>query len=594
MAGPNVSDRLRHQGLVTLLLLLLAFSSALAQEGAPPFEAVITGVEGEVLKNVELALTLPEGMVKEKKVDELLLGLFLKEVPQRIKEALEPFGFYHSQVGTVLEKKPDHFRLLVTISPGEAVRIVSLRWALKGPGAENEKLQKSLPEFPLKEGDVLRQDVYEAAKTALRDKILEAGYLDADFVVHLIRLSLEKNTAQIELVLETGQRYTFGEITFVSPLTYPESFVKRYLAFRTGRVFNAQSLARTQLNFINSDRFKEASVEADKDQARDYQVPVRIRLTPSKPKRFKIGVGYETDQGPGMLVRYQDLNVLQTGHEINTELRLSERLQGLAINYILPRTGTIDDKMTIKGGYKREITDTYDSRSLFTQYEYEINLGRGRLAAAYIQLLQSDFSIASQEGLSTMMVPGVRFWRRRYDHPVLPTRGYRYSLETRGSSSFLGSNGSFGQFLVQGDSLTPLGEGFSLLLRGQGGVTFQNSPLINLPPTLRFFAGGDNSIRGYGYQSLGPQDASGKVIGGNHLLVGNLEIEKALSARWGLAAFYDVGNAFDQFREVVLKQGAGLGIRIYTPVGPIKVDLARQIGEGSPQFRFHFSIGFGL
>lgn len=576
-----------------LVFLFIGLSKAYAQEGMP-FEVVVKGLEGEALKNVELALTPPEGMIKGNEVDTLLFALFQKEAPQKIREALEPYGYYRAQIQTSLERPSGPWRLLVTIDPGQPVRITTLSIELKGPGAGDEKLRKRLPEFPLKRGDILRQDRYEEAKKTLRDIALEAGYIEADFSVHLIRLSLAENTAQIELVLSTGPRFYFGEITFAPPLPYPESFLRRYLSFRPGRVFSAQNLARTQLNFINSDRFRVASVEARQEEAKDFHVPVLIRLTPSNPKRFKVGVGYETDKGAGLLARYQDLNFFGQGHEINTELRLSERLQGLAADYILPGSGNPDNKLTVKAGFKREITDTYDSRSLFSQYEYEHYFGRGRLGAGYLRLFQEDYSIVSQQGLATMVMPGVRFWQRRYDNLVHPQKGYRYSFETRGSAPFLGSDGSFVQLLLQGHSMTPLGKGFSLLLRGQGGTTWQNEPLVNLPPSIRFFAGGDQSIRGYGYQSLGPKDASDKVIGGRHLMVGSLEIEKAFSPNWGLAAFYDVGNAFDEFREVELKQGAGLGVRLYTPVGPIRIDLARQIGESNPQYRFHFSIGFAL
>jgi translocation and assembly module TamA len=591
--------KIRRQGnpwlrvLPFLVFLLMGPSRAFTQEGMP-FEVVVKGLEGDALKNVELALTPPEGMIKENEVDELLLALFEKQAPQKVREALEPFGYYQAQIQTSMERPPGRIQLFVRIDPGEPVRISSITIDLKGPGAQDEKLRKGLPEFPLKKGDILRQDRYDEVKNTFREKALEAGYIEADFSVHLIRLSLKENTAQIELILSTGPRFYFGEITFVPPLTYPETFLRRYLAFRTGRVFSAKKLAETQLNFINSDRFRAVSVEAHPEEARDHHIPVLVRLTPSKPKRFKMGVGYETDNGAGVLVRYQDLNFAGQGHEFNTELRLSEGLQGLAADYILPGSGNPDNKTTLKAGFKREITDTYDSRSIFSQYEYQHSFGRGRLVAGYLQLFQEDYSIVSQQGLSTMLMPGARFWHRHYDNLVRPTKGYRYSLETRGSAPFLGSDGSFLQFLLQGDSMTPLGKGFSLLLRGHGGTTWQNKPLVNLPPTIRFFAGGDQSIRGYGYQSLGPTDASGKVIGGRQLMVGSLEIEKAFSPVWGLAAFYDAGNAFDDFSQFELKQGAGLGVRFYTPVGPIRVDLARQIGESSPQYRFHFSIGFGL
>jgi translocation and assembly module TamA len=245
-------------------------------------------------------------------------------------------------------------------------------------------------------------------------------------------------------------------------------------------------------------------------------------------------------------------------------------------------------------GYKREITDTYDARSFFSTLETVRRIGRGRLLSGYLQLLQEDFSVAGQDGLATLLIPGARFWERRYDDPVRPTRGYRYSLEARGSTPFLGSDGSFLQLIPQGDAMVPLGNGFSLLLRGQAGLTLQNEPLRSLPPSLRFFAGGDNNLRGFPYQALGTKNPSGRVVGGKNLLTGTLELEKAFFPSWGLAAFYDAGNAFDDFSRLQVKQDAGLGVRIYTPVGPIRLDLARQIGEADNQFRVSFSIGFAL
>ena len=172
-------------------------------------------------------------------------------------------------------------------------------------------------------------------RMAIKEKALEAGYLEADFSVHLIRISLAENKAAIELTLETGPRFFFGEILFVPPLTYPETFLKRYLDFQPGEVFSSQKLVTTRLNFINSDQFQEVVIEADQEEARDNKIPVRIRLTPSKPKRFRFGVGYDTDKGPGVIGRYRDLNFNRKGHELNSELQLSPGLQGLAVDYTL-------------------------------------------------------------------------------------------------------------------------------------------------------------------------------------------------------------------------------------------------------------------
>ncbi len=568
--------------------------SGVSSGAAPTLAVVVEGLEGESQKNVERALSLPEGILDKDRVDEPLLALFQKDVPLKVREALKPFGFYHPRVETAIKRSSDKLVLRVHVEPGPPVRVQALRIELQGPGSEMDKLRKNIPLFPLKEGDMLRQDLYEEGKTALQDAARESGYLDAYFSTHVIHLSLEKDSAQIDLTLDTGPRYYFGEVVFVPPLPFPESFLRRYLAFRPGRPYSPRGLARTQLNFNNADRFSEVTIEADKEEAQDYRVPVRLHLTPSKLKRFRFGVGYETDNGPGVLVRYQDLNFNHWGHEASAELRLSERLQGLGFDYILPGTRHLDNKTAFKLGYKHEITDTYDTRSLFAVGEYVQRIGRGRLGSATLQLLQEDYTIGDQKGIATLLIPGARFWQRRYDDPVHPTRGYRISIETRGSTPALGSDGSFLQVIPQGDALIPLGNGFSLLLRGQMGASLQNEPLKTLPPSLRFFAGGDQSVRGYAYQSLGPKDPSGKVVGGKNLLVGSLEIEKAITRLWGLAAFYDAGNAFDDFSQYKLKQGAGLGLRIYTPLGPIRLDLARQIGETDNQYRIHLSVGFAL
>jgi translocation and assembly module TamA len=150
------------------------------------------------------------------------------------------------------------------------------------------------------------------------------------------------------------------------------------------------------------------------------------------------------------------------------------------------------------------------------------------------------------------------------------------------------------QALTSGIFLLPLPGKFSLFTRLATGFTLLNPPLRNMPVSLRFFAGGDRSVRGYAYQSLGPKNESGKVTGGKNLLVGSIEIERHIYKDWGIAVFYDAGNAFNSLSNITLFQGAGIGLRYYSPVGALKLDLARQIDVDNPRFRIHFSVGVQL
>jgi len=561
---------------------------------AEPVEVIIEGLEGEELKNVQAALALPPGLVREGRVDRLWLDRFERQVTEKVRRALEPFGYYNAGVKTSLETPEEGLlRLRVKVETGEPVRVTSAKVEIRGLGAHEKKLRDLIKAFPLKEGDVLRHDKYEALRGALRARAVNLGYLDADFSVHVIRVSQNEAKAGIELVLETGLLYRFGKVTFIGASIYPESFLRRYLDFQSGEVFSYSKISQTQLNLINSDRFQEVTVEAKKEESQDFHVPVQVTLTPSRPKRLRFGIGYETDIGVKLSARYQDVNFYRRGHELEAELSVAQRLQGLVTRYVVPSPKDLDSYTFFRLGLQREDTETYDSRSLFLEPGYVHSFGRGMLGSVYIQGRVEDFTIGEEDGRSRLLMPGLRFSRRQYNDLIRPTRGYRFALETRGAAQIVGSDTNFLQLLWNGDALIPLPFRFSLLSRIEGGTTLSNR-LEDLPPSVRFFAGGDRSVRGYAYQSLGPRDANGDVTGGKHLLVGSIELEKAIAKIFGVAAFYDVGNAFNSLDHMDLQQGVGLGIRLYTPVGPMRLDIARQIGVKDPDFRIHFTVGFGL
>jgi translocation and assembly module TamA len=578
---------------LTMLLMMCAVASPLP--AAERVEIVVEGIEGDALKNVREALTLPVGLIQEGTVDRLWLERFRQQSDALIKTALEPFGYYRARIdATIEEGTPGEVRLRVAVIPGDPVRVAEVTLLLGGQGAQESRLKELAAVFPLGRGDVLLQQRYEEAKGGLFFLAQELGYLDADFTVHEIRIAGTRDTAAIRLELETGPRYFFNGTRIEGAPAYPEAFLRRHLTFRPGEPFSQAKLGETQLNFTNSERFREVTITPEKEESRDFHVPVLVSLNPASSKTLRQGIGYGTDTGARFNLRYRDLNVLERGHEFYSNLYLAERLQGLATGYILPDAADVRNSTALQFYMQRTDVSTYTSQVTALEIDRNNSFGAGKLGTAYVRLQNEQYTVGAQDSGAFLVLPGLRYSENHYDHPTRPVRGYRFAVDLRGTDKWLGSDLGLIQQITEGSFLLPLPGRLSLSARAKAGITFLGDPLNELPPSLRFFAGGDQSVRGYAYQSLGPRDASGQVVGGKHLLVGAVELERALFTDWGVCAFYDAGNAFDSFADLRVAQGAGMGLRYYTPVGALTFYLARQIGVDDPGLRIHFTVGFEL
>jgi translocation and assembly module TamA len=527
-------------------------------------------------------------------VDRSLLDLFVKRIPDDVQDALQAFGYYDAKTTVRTQESANGYVVRVGVEPGERVRIASVQVQIEGPGSEKKSLRKLADAFPLKEGDVLLSQKYEDAKTGIQTEARNLGYLDADFSVHSIDVYKGKSIARVSLVLATGDRYFFGDVAFSGATKYTSSFLHRFVTFRKGEPFSLLKLDQTQANLYNSDRFRDVFLQSDKESAKDHEVPVSIGLVPRPEKRIRLGVGYATDVGARFLARYQDVNIMNEGNEFRTELVAAERLLGLTGAFIVPSSQSLRGSTSLRLSLIRETPVTYEADLMALELARERGFGAETQGSAFVRLLDERFTISGETSTSFLVLPGVRISASRVDSFSRPTKGYRYAVEVRGTDRLLGSDTGLIQVVPGADWLTPLPGGFSLLLRSQTGFTFLRSAFDQVPVTLRFFAGGDRSVRGYAYQSLGPKDANGNVIGGKFLLFGSIELEKALGKSWGIAGFYDTGNAFDTFSDIALAQGAGVGIHYYSAVGPIRLDVARQLGVPRPGIRIHFTVGVFL
>ncbi|HIJ86146.1 MAG TPA: outer membrane protein assembly factor [Desulfuromonadales bacterium] len=579
--------------LLALLLLAVVPPRLFAAE---PVEVRVVGLEGDPLKNVISALALPAGLVKDGSVDKLWLDYFNRQAESKVRLALEPFGYYGSLVTTALEeKKEGGYTLLVTVTAGEMVRLGEVAVKIEGDGSAEPLLLEKAATFPLRTGDQLQHDLYEKAKSEILSTSRELGYLDAHFSTHEILVDPKTVSARIHLILASGSRYLFGTTTISGATYYPDELLRRYIPFKVGEPFSYKAVGITQLNFTSSPYFKSVSVVPDKAAATALQVPVIITVVPAPRLTIRPGIGYGTDTGARASVGFKHLSLFAPGNTFTSEIAVAERLQGIGSAYTIPSDQNIETFSTIQLNLQREKgTDTV-SKLAYLEPGRTTGFGEKRLGTASVRLMYEEYSVGL-EGKSTslLLLPGIRFSQHDYDDLIRPAKGWHYSLETRGAHRMVISDASFIQFIADCGVIVPLPWRLSAKSRVKGATTVINDPFTSVPSSLRFFAGGDSSVRGYAYKSLGPKDATGDVVGGKHLLQGSMELQRALFDNWAVSLFYDTGNAFDDVANFKLYQGVGIGIHYGTPIGALNLNLARQIGVPDPRFRIHFTIGFQL
>lgn len=586
----------RWSRLLTVVTCSTCFSllagSFFSLYAAEPIEIRITGIEGDPYTNISAALAPPEGLMRDGVIDRLWLEYYASHAEEKARTALEPFGYYRPRITVRLTANPREFTLDVAVEPGNPVRLAGVSVSAAGPGANEEIVKSAVAGFPLRTGDVLLHQLYEAGKAKLLAQLLSLGYLDAEFTRHEIEITPDADTAWIELLLQTGPRYQFGATSFEGAPLYSADLLSRYLAFKPGAPFSYDLLGQTQANLVGSGYFVEATILPRKEEAADLAIPVLISLKPAPARTIRPGIGYGTDTGFRGSLSYKELNLFRLGHVLTIEGTAAEKFQGIGAGYTIPDAESLRTMTGFQVNLQREDVTTYQSTVGAFELNRTVNFGKGRIGTAYLKLQHEQFTIARQDTYAHLVMPGLRFSGRQYDNLVRPANGYSYSLELRGTDQVLGSDTGFIQGIAEGAYLLPLTWKFSLSTRAKAGATWQDDPIADLPASLRFFAGGDNSVRGYAYKSLGPKNSTGEVIGGRHLLQGSIELERSLFDSWGISLFYDAGNAFKSFNDLRLAQGAGVGLHYYTKIGGVNLSVARRIGVDDPGFRIHFTIGY--
>lgn len=547
----------------------------------------IEGIEGKLLANVEAHL----GLTRENcESPDWKVNRVYSEADTDIRKALEVYGHYVPVIESTLDWPDDCWSALFVIDPGPVVQLRMVNVEIRGAAEKDAAFKELKSKQPLLSGDALDHVVYEDYKKKISDLARRRGYFDGKFEDSAIRVYPEQFAADVSLIYSSGERYLFGPVVIEQDVVRPD-LLKRYLDFSSGMPYDAQYVSRLYESLLLSGYFDTLDIRTLPRAEPRRDVEITIRGTESAAQTYTTGLGFGTDTGLKLRAGYSNRRVNKAGHQLDASASASSVISEIGLKYRLPLDRPTAEWLSFDTGYKYEDTNTHRSKTaIFGIKRLKLRPAEW-LETRFIDVRYEDFTVADERGTSFLLIPGLSWTQAQSSGPPRPARGHRFNIKLSGTAEQIGSSVAFLQGDVFAKGIRPLWNSARLLLRARAGYTL-TSNFRDMPASLRFFAGGDVSVRGYDYQSLGPRNSSGAVIGGKHLLTGSIEFDQRIAENWSIAAFGDAGNAFDDFNDIDAKFSVGAGVRWYSPVGPVRLDVAVPLADEAPDsFRIHITLG---
>ncbi len=571
----------------------------------------IDGLDEAMTANVRTALSLEDA--KGKRVSDARLDYLLRVAEDETREALEPFGYY-SPVITISESgagaalaEDAPVSVAITVRAGEPVRVRSAQVAIEGGGDDDRYLKEELDAFSPKVGDVFEHARYEQSKAFITRRLAERGYFDADFAARKVEVTRAQQAADIDLRWNSGDRYAMGDIVFeqTPKPVVRDALLQKFVYWKEGDYYHQGRLDRLRKSLSGLDYFSRIDIEPQPENAVEGRVPVKVRLTPAKRSIYTVGGSYGTDSGFGVSLGLERRYLNARGHKGLAQLDYAEKRKTLTLQHRIPAFAWRDGWYTTSLQAYDEQTDYINTRryeAVFSrsgQYNRDFNLVaslhalRERWAYDYDSRLR-PVTLYRQ---ATYVYPSLVAEYVKADDRIQPRNGFGGTATLRGGLQGAGSDANFLQLHVRGSWFRGLGARSRLIVRGEFGATYTDD-LIEIPPTLRFYAGGDRSVRGYEYREIGPRIAAtagrkAYALGAKNVIATSVEYEQYLSDSWGFAAFADGGSAFDGQPEG-WRNGVGVGVRWKSPIGPLRVDVARGLDAPDASFTLHINVGADL
>lgn len=550
------------------------------------------------------------------RVDMEQLQRLVKEAPAQAKTFIATEGYYTPRISAGLDTSGGRPVARVIVDPGPPTVVGDVDLVLQGfapidEGSAPFDAAALRQRWSLPVGARFVQSDWEAAKRGLLREVTQTRFPRARLVETSATVDPEERRALLRVVIDSGPEMRFGELRIRGLKRYPREVITNLNKIKPGEQYSEAALTALQSRLQDTGYFSSVEVSADMRQVLNAELqelkegdddpdgnpatpepptgptvlPVLVRVVENKRKNVEVGVGFSTDTGARLQASYDDLNVL--GKRMKSDLIYEQKRQTARVDFFWP-TKPKGYNDSVGAGVERN--DVRGEITTLATIAARRSWGSPLLERSLtLEALVEKREVPPSEPTTTRSLPlTYAITKRKLDSLIQPTNGYVLQGQLGGALLPVLTDERFLRLYLRGQMFKPLGESGTLVLRGEFGAVATREKL-GVPSTFLFRAGGDQSVRGYGYRELGVRE-NGAIVGARYLATASAEYQYYFRPPWGVAVFYDVGNAADKLGDLQPKSGFGVGARWRSPVGPINVDLA--YGHAVKKARLHFSLGF--
>ncbi|KWO77324.1 autotransporter assembly complex protein TamA [Burkholderia ubonensis] len=494
--------------------------------------------------------------------------------PQQVRDLTATEGYFSPVVRTDVRTRDGKRSVQIAVDPGPQTVVSSVDLTFNGPvGSEDPKQEAATRfAFSLKTGEPFTQAGWDAAKGAALRQLQSRRYLGSKITASEARVDPRTQRATLAVTFDSGPTFTIGKVDVEGVRRYPEKIVTNVNPLSEGEIYDVQRITELQRQLQNTPYYASVAIDVGNDTEKPDQTPVHVKVSEYPYNSVRGGVGYATDTGPHIQGAYTYLDTFGAAWPLTVSGRLDQIQQYGQVQLSMP-PGPRAWTNSVLASYTN--TDVSDTRI----YSARVGVQRTRTGQyidyAYSLMFYQDRLKQNGAGptMSRALVPQWAWTRRNVDDPLFPRSGNLIHAEAGFAIKNVLTDQTFIRGYARGQQYVPIGKRDLFVFRAELGGVFTSGSSTGVPASLLFRAGGSNSVRGYGYQSIG-NSVAGSVLPTKYLTTGTAEYQHWFNRDWGAATFFDVGTATDAWGEKVFYKGVGVGARWRSPVGPINVDLA--------------------